>query len=242
MEVTAELVEEARSGHRRAMVDLLTIYYPVVWRVALGLTGRDDVGRGVVRHLMQRSLLAMPNWKDEGAPTRWFGHHTVLTARRTLKHPPDPAKDVLLGTLAADPAYAAFIRALRALPMQQREAMILHFGEGLDVRAIAVAMDCSTNAAQNHLLAAVDQMRVLDVHGFDLHALQMKSIYQKLGPVEQLTIDDIRRRVGRALLPMTLLRMMKFILLFIILIAIAWLGFWAWRIIEHSLPPTSAGS
>ena len=128
--------------------------------------------------------------------------------------------------------------------MQQREAFILHFGEKLDARAIAVAMDCSTGAAQNHLLAAVDQMRVLDVMGFDPNVLRMRSIYENLGPTEQLTIDDIRRRVRTALLPWTLVRAAKKImklLLIALLAAVTWLALWTWRIVDHSMTTTPSG-
>lgn len=235
MEVTADLVDDARRGKRRAVVDLLTIYYPVVWRVAVGLTGREDVGRGIVRHLMQRSLRVMPTWKDEASPTRWFSHHTVLTSRRTLIHKPGPATDSLLGPAPVDASYAAFVRAVRCLPMQQNEAFILHFGEKLDARAVAVAMDCSVGAVQNHLLAAVDQMRALDAQGFDPHVLQMRSIYQKLGPTEQLTIDDLRSRVRGALLPWRIVHAIKLILLLILLGVLTWMALWTWRIIDHSM-------
>jgi DNA-directed RNA polymerase specialized sigma24 family protein len=241
MEVTAELVDDARRGKRRAIVDLLTIYYPVVWRVAVGLTGREDVGKGIVRHLMQRSMRAMPTWKDEGAPTRWFGHHTVLTSRRTLKHKPEPTTDALLGPGPNDPTYVAFVRAIRTLPMQQKEAFILHFGEKLDARAVAVAMDCSVGAVQNHLLAAVEQMRALDAQGFDPNVLRMRSIYQNLGPTEQVTIDDIRQRVRSALLPWTLAHASKIILLLILLGMMIWLGLWTWRIIDHSMTTAPTG-
>src|SRR4051794_41165259 len=150
-QVTSELVEGARKGRRDDVVELLALHYPVVWRMASGLTGRGDVGRGVVRFVMQRSLRATSHWAEDGAPTRWFHHHTLLTTRRTLKHSPTVANDTLLDGETADTGYVAFIRSLRTLPMQQREAFILTYGEKLDLRALAVAMDCSVTAATNHL-------------------------------------------------------------------------------------------
>jgi DNA-directed RNA polymerase specialized sigma24 family protein len=234
-ELTSDLLEAARQGRRSAVVELLAMYYPVVWRMSTGLTGRQDVGRGVTKFLMQRSLKNMPNWKDEGAPTRWFHHHTLLTTRRTYKHSPDGQHDSLMPESAADVRYAAFIRALRALPMQQREAFILAHGEKLDVRAIAVAMDCSVLAAGNHLNEATDRLRQLDAVNLDAHVLRLSKIYRTLGPDEELAITDIRRRVKQFYFPWLIAGIARRVLAVALVIGAIWATYRVWLIVQRSM-------
>ncbi len=234
-QVTSELLVAARKGKRSAAVELLAMHYPTVWRMASGLTGRRDVGRGVVRFVMQRSLRVMSAWADDGAPTRWFHHHTLLTTRRTHKHPPAPGDDTLLSGGPEDPSYVGFIRALRALPMQQREAFILHHGEGLGIRAIGVAMDCSVLAAENHLREASERLGELASDQFNSHIARLKEIYRELGPDEELAVKDIRRRVRRLILPWFIKRILRMLFAIALLAAAVWAGWWVWRIVEHSL-------
>jgi DNA-directed RNA polymerase specialized sigma24 family protein len=210
MEVDSELVESAKKGDRDAAVAVLAHYYPVVWRMCTGLTGRDDVGRGAAQFLMQRSLRVMHQWQGEGGATRWFHHHTVLTIRSTEKHQPDAEHDTLLGH-GADRGYVAFIRALRALPIQQREAFILHHGEKLGVRESAVAMDCSVLALENHLREAWTRLRELAGEKYESYVAQMAKTYQSLEPGEELVLKDVRRRVSGYFIPRFLARIARFL-------------------------------
>ncbi|HVT88010.1 MAG TPA: RNA polymerase sigma factor [Tepidisphaeraceae bacterium] len=235
MELTSDVLDGARRGNRSAIVELLTMHYPIVWRMAVGLTGRQDVGRGVTKYLMQRSLRAMPRWKDEGAPLRWFHHHTLLSTRRTEKHSPQPGQDTLIQTGADAPAYVAFIHALRSLPMQQREAFLLCYGEKLETRAIAVAMDCSIVAAGNHLREATDRLRALGPEDFDAHSKLMGQTYQKLAPDEELSVQDVRQRVRRYLFPYFLRRTAGRLVSLVLFAAVLYGTYWVYQMVEHSL-------
>src|SRR5581483_10284 len=170
MPVDEALLSRARKYDRAAVAAVFAEQYPSVYRIALGLSGRRDVGMGVVRWVTKQALRALPGWKDEDAPQRWFLHHTILTTRRASKHQPDKSNDTLIDDpRAAAPEYVAFIRALRSLPFQQREAFILHHGERLNERWSAVTMDCSVIAAANHLKAADSALRALAGDRFDAY-------------------------------------------------------------------------
>jgi DNA-directed RNA polymerase specialized sigma24 family protein len=250
-DISTDLLADARKGKRDAVIEILALHYPIIWRMAAGLTGREDVGRGVVRHIMQRSTRALRGWKDDGAPTRWFHHHTLLTTRRTLKHPPDLTNDTLLraadpraGPTAADSkpdtGYVAFVRALRSLPMQQREAFILHHGEKLQVRDVAVAMDCSTTAAVNHLHVANDTLKMIAPADFDAHVMRMSKSYDALAPYEDLALPNTRRQVRRMIMPWLVGRVIKTALSIAVLVFAVWWTWWVWRIVRHSIE-VSAG-
>jgi DNA-directed RNA polymerase specialized sigma24 family protein len=235
MEVSSELVLAARKGKRDAIVELLAAHYPTVWRMGTGLTGRLDVGRGVARHIMQRSLRVLETWKDEASPTRWFHHHTVLTARRAEKHSPDLTNDTFLRDASTDTGYVAFIRALRTLPIQQREAFILSNGEKLGNRALAVAMDCSMIAAENHLKEATTRLRELSGPHYEPYLDRMIQAYQRLGLDEEMSVQHVRERVQRIMIPWRVLRTLEFIASLILLAITLWGTMWVWRIVRHSM-------
>jgi DNA-directed RNA polymerase specialized sigma24 family protein len=229
MEVSAELLEEVRRGKTRAAVELLGLFYPVVYRMAHSLTGRADSGDGVVRFVMKRSFRVMPNWDNEGQPARWFYHHTVLASRRTLKHASELATDPLIvNAETGDAYYPAFVRALRVLPMQQREAFLFHHGERWNPRLLAVAMDCSTEAAQNHLREATAALSRLAGDMFPTYTAHLAHAYQKLTPATELVLNDVKLRVRRYAVPRRLATVARVAFTLAALAGIAWLV-WSFR-------------
>src|SRR5438876_128337 len=70
------LLLRAKKLERCAIEAIFAENYPAVCRMALGLSGRVDVGMSVVRFVVKQALHALPAWKDEDAPQRWFLHHT----------------------------------------------------------------------------------------------------------------------------------------------------------------------
>ncbi|HEX2973151.1 MAG TPA: sigma factor-like helix-turn-helix DNA-binding protein, partial [Tepidisphaeraceae bacterium] len=175
--VDDDIFVQAQRQDRQALEQLLESTYGPLQRMAYGLSGREDVGRGIVRFMMKQGLARLPQWRDAEMARRWFYHHTILTVRRAAMHQPTPKQEVLLrGQQPA--AYQAFIRAMRALPQQQREAFLLTHGEKLDSRQVAIAMDCSTHAVELHLQAAQDALTPLAGDSFPALVNQMTQAYQ----------------------------------------------------------------
>jgi DNA-directed RNA polymerase specialized sigma24 family protein len=202
--VEVELLARARKLKRDAVEAVLARFYPVVYRMAAALSGRVDVARGVVRYVMKRSPRAMPGWRadDDLGPQRWFHHHTILTTRRAAKHTPELHDDVFMADASAlGPGYAAFIRALRSLPMQQREAFILNHGENLNARFLAVAMDCSVIAATQHLQAANNALLAIAGKDFEPFTHQVVERYKQLTPTEDLAVPHVKTIVRRWVWP-----------------------------------------
>src|SRR5437868_12181832 len=127
MPLDEELVGRARQYDRTAVEAVLTELFPAVHRMACALTGRADAGSAVERFVLKRAMRVLETWRDEAAPQRWFHHHTLLATRRARFRPAELKDDVLLAGAsergAADPAFAAVTRAMRGLPMRQREAL-----------------------------------------------------------------------------------------------------------------------
>jgi DNA-directed RNA polymerase specialized sigma24 family protein len=227
LEVDPELLHDARKLKRGAVEELLELYYPAVHRLAHGLTGHSAAARRTLRFVLSRSMTVLPTWKQEGVPFRWFMHHTVLSARRESDRAPDPATDVLVtGATSPPPAYMAFVRAVRNLPVQQKEAFLLHHGERLDSRQMGIVMDCSREAAAHHLDAATQTLSAVSGEQYQAFLEKLAEAYLGLTPPRQVMVPDVRRQVRRALWPQRLRRAVGLLLLLGLLAVLAWV---AWR-------------
>ena len=223
--------DQAKKLKRAAVERIVASVYPGVYRVAHGLLGREDAAAGVIRYIVTRSLSLLPSWRDEDEAKRWFMHHAVLTARRAVRHEASGADDALVRSAAAVPGgadapYVAFVRALRGLPQQQKEAIVLHLGEHLNERYLAVAMDCSTHAAETHLAAGMKQLESMAGDPFGPVSKKLSAAYSSLGPGEQAVAPVVRKIVGRVLWPRRLKRLVTWI---VILAMLCGLGSAAWR-------------
>lgn len=212
-----------------AVERLLTEEYPVVHRMAHALTGRADLGDSVTRLILKRGL-ALASRSVQSAPPRWFEHHTVLTTRRAANYQPDLRIETLLTPAdEGQTQYVAFIRAIRGLPFQQREAFILHHAGEFDYRRLATAMDCSTEAAANHLRAAEQSIRQLAGGQFDEFVTKMATAYRNLLPDEHLYLPAMQNRVRRYLWVRRLVRMAGWLAGLVSLALICYAGWWVYQ-------------
>jgi DNA-directed RNA polymerase specialized sigma24 family protein len=223
MPVDEDILEAAQRHYREPLEALLAYHYPVVHRMSMALSGRVDVARGVERFVLNRVGRVLGQWRDASSAERWFYHHTILTSRRAQKHGP---KDDLLVSMegAADPPYIAFVRAIRALPVQAREAILMHQGEGWDLRAMSVAMDCSTHATQVHLQLAEHTLRAVAGETYDAMVARLKAVYQKMSPATEDVMPIVRRAAARVGRP----RRMKRIVVMLVVAGILAIGLWLW--------------
>jgi DNA-directed RNA polymerase specialized sigma24 family protein len=227
MEISPTVFARAQKLRRGALEELFGAVYPAVVRIARGLSGREDVAEGVVRFVMVRAVQMTPRWRDATAAERWFLHHTVLTARRAVDagHAPAAKSDLLLGAEGTDPRYAAFVRAVRQLPGQQREALLLHYGERFNARYLGVAMDCSTEAAQAHLQAGTAALQAVSRAEFAELMGRLVDAYAHQGPRSGEIAPAVGRWVRKGLLPR---RVRRVVMLAATLIVLAAVAFAAW--------------
>src|ERR1041385_2670027 len=93
MPVDEAVLPQARKFDRQAVEAILEGMYPLVHRTACALSGREDVGRGIVRFVMNHAIRQLPRWSNSDTAERWFLHFVVLTSRRAKPHPPAPEQD-----------------------------------------------------------------------------------------------------------------------------------------------------
>lgn len=228
MPITHDTLAGLQRRDGRAITTLFEAYLPTVFRMAYGLTGHEQAAKRVLHFIIRTSMNIAPRWEHEEAPTRWFHHHTVLAARREKAQPKQAQDDMLIPDAKRhDAAYVAFVRALRNLPRQQMEAFLLHHGEGWDQRHLGIAMDCSRQAAQQHLDAADDTLAKVSGESFDILISQLAQAYRRLTPPQELILPLTAKHIRRHLLPR---RIRQWSLLLLILTAIV-LALWvAWSL------------
>lgn len=202
----AALLPHARKYHTSAVASLLESYYPTVHRIAYALCGQETAAREVIDRVLSRALPALPKFRDDSAADRWFYHYTLLETRRhdRVASQVDP----LDTENPLNPEYTAFVRALRAMPVQQREAIVLNHGEHLNPRYLGVAMDCSAEAAANHLRVATLHLQSIGGDQFVPLLETLAQKYHRLAPSPDTARPMIQRRINRFLFPRRLKRWM----------------------------------
>jgi RNA polymerase sigma-70 factor (ECF subfamily) len=99
--------------------------------------------------------------RRRGVRWRWlsFFRHDPEADEDALERVADPAEPGPLARLGDREATAALDRALRALPLRQRQVFLLRVWDGLDVAQTAVALDISDGSVKTHLFRALRNLR-----------------------------------------------------------------------------------
>ena len=110
---------------------------------------------------------------------------------------------------------------------QQREAYLLHHAEHLAMRQVAIAMDCSMDAAATHLIAARAALKNVAGADYERFSKQASNAYSKLTPTGDVELPAIEKRIRRFTWPRRIWRVVSPILALAILAALIW---GAWRL------------
>ena len=219
---------DARAGRRDALVRILAAFYPRVYRMSLNLVGDRRTGAVVAEKVMRQSVRSAAGWEHQEAPGRWFRHHTVLACRVAAHgRSPGGGDDPLILHGPDVPQHLAMVRALRKLPFQQREAFLLHHCEGMDMRQLGIAMDCSVEAARTHFEGATRELRSLHPEGYAARVESLVTAYLASAPDERLVIPHARRLVPSGT-RRAVAAGVGVVLLLAFVAAVAWGLWWLW--------------
>ena len=202
----------ASGSDRAGLTAVLGEHWPAAYRLAVGLCGRADAAAAVAARVLDRAVGTAPRWASAEQAARWFTRYTVLTARPLLR----------AGAESDDPGLAW----LGPLPPQQREAVVLVHGLGLDLYRTAAAMDCSSRAAANHLAAAMDRVR-RDGGTPDAWAAALPARLAAIVPPAAVVAADVDRVVRRRWRRTAVRRGVAAA----VLMAIAWAGWRLWHVL-----------
>jgi DNA-directed RNA polymerase specialized sigma24 family protein len=213
---------------RPSLPELLGSAHYRIYRIAVVLCGEPSRADEVVDTVLRQSVGISTKWRTQDDASRWFVHYTVLLSRQWASHAGADA----LRRVTSDPADTAIIHAIGQLPMQQREAFLLHHGEQMDLRQVATAMDCSTAAAANHLAAAAKSLQESVPTVLADFTPRLPGLLQQLLPPPHLLDAKLQQTLARH----RRIRRLKLIGIWVyraaLLLTIGWLLWWIWQRID----------
>jgi hypothetical protein len=208
----AEMTTGTGERHGRDRNALLIVeQYPAAYRLAVGLSG--TMAGVVLDRVLRRAVAVASRWGSALAAERWILRFTVLASRQ-------------FGRAAGDEAGLDW---LGPLPVQQREAVVLRHGLGLDLHRMSAAMDCSSTAASNHLVAAMAGLQVAGVGEDQITALPGR--LAALVPPPAVLSGEVRQAVARHRWRVLARRWAVAVIVLIGLAGAAWVGWRLWRMI-----------
>jgi DNA-directed RNA polymerase specialized sigma24 family protein len=240
--------------------DLLTLLrqsHARIYRIALALCGNRQSAEAVVERVLRSSGNISRRWETDEDAQRWFMHYTVLLCRRTNNERKNAGSEVIrragsdgekpgssaylrtgvggneaLLNLVTDPDSVSILHAIQQLPTQQREAFLLHHGEEMDLRQMATAMDCSSAAAANHLVAAVKALKESHLVGIGEFTARLPAMLRQLVPPANELDGYLKNLIAVQRRRMWIWQVVTWFLRILLLALLAWLIWWIHRRVE----------
>ncbi len=166
------LAARACEGDRAAFAILVARHYDfihrVAWKWCRDPTGAEDIAQNVCLRLGA----SIRSWRKQGAFTTWLYRLTINAAH---DHARSAAREVRRTKAWATHAMALgegaddndqsdtddLWAAVRTLPEEQRDAVLLVYGEELNHAQAAAVMDCAESTVSYHLHAARKRLKRL---------------------------------------------------------------------------------
>jgi RNA polymerase sigma-70 factor (ECF subfamily) len=171
-----ELVERARRGHAHAYEELVQRYTEIAFRTAWVVTGSAADAEEAAQDAFVKAHRALPRFRA-GAPFRPWLLRIVGNEARNRRRSAGrrAARELLAATAGPEPAgraspeaaaeaaedRLALLRALGALPDEQRQVVTCRYLLQLGVDETAAALDVPAGTVKSRLARALERLREL---------------------------------------------------------------------------------
>lgn len=155
-----ELIAAAQAGERRAIDALLARYQERIYRFGLRMCGDEESAREVLQETMLAAFRNLSGYRGDASLSTWLyqiARSFCIKERRGVRPSgevdvgipdPAPAPDVQAHARRIGEALAA---AIRALPPEQREVLVLRDVEGLSAQEAADVIGIEVGALKSRL-------------------------------------------------------------------------------------------
>lgn len=169
-----DLIVSALAGDRRAAERIIKAYQPSLYAYMLRISGRPDVAEDIVQDAFVRALTNLNRFDFKFRFSTWlFTIAKRLYVNAMQKHKPNYDSDSVeaFGAAWASPeagavtseartgAAAAVVKALAALPEEQREIVVLFHQLDWPIALISEYLDMPEGTIKSHLHRARKRMR-----------------------------------------------------------------------------------
>ncbi len=165
------LARAAAGGDRQAFAALVERHYDRFFRLAWRWTGTRTEAEDIAQDVVVKLATAIRSFRGEAAFSTWVYRIAFTTAtdrlrtrQRILPFAPSDMQALVDGDAMDTPTDPADGRelwaAVRALPDQQRDAVLLVYGEDLSHQAAAALLGCSEKTVSWHLHEARKRLKI----------------------------------------------------------------------------------
>jgi RNA polymerase sigma-70 factor (ECF subfamily) len=154
------LITAARSGDRRALDELLARHEQQIYRFGLRMCGDEESAREVLQETMLAAFRNIPGFRGDAALSTWLfqiARSFCIKERRGVRPTTPIEADVVDPStppdlqLHAREIGAALASAIRELPTEQREVLVLRDVEGLSAQEAAEVVGIEVGALKSRL-------------------------------------------------------------------------------------------
>lgn len=167
-----QLAQRAAAGGREAFTHLLTRHYERIYRLAYRFCGRRQDAEDIAQDVCLKLGKAIGTYRGEARFATWLHRIVYTTALDHLRlHQRmlilEPSEIVRLVEGGGDNGSEKnFVvngvwEAVQRLPNQQRDALLLVYGEEMSHREAAEIMQCSEKTVSWHIHEAKKRLRIL---------------------------------------------------------------------------------
>ena len=167
------LAEKAAGGCRASFAALIECHYERIYRLALRICGTQAQAEDIAQDVCVKLATAIRSFRGDAAFSTWVWRITVTTASDRLRRANrttvlEPSRMVALADAAPERAPspedtvigAELWDTVRALPDQQRDAVLLVYGEDLSHAEAAEIMGCREKTVSWHLHEAKKRLKM----------------------------------------------------------------------------------
>jgi RNA polymerase sigma-70 factor (ECF subfamily) len=167
----SELARRAAAGDRGAFADLAERHYDRVHGLAWRWSGARVEAEDITQETMVKMAGAIRSFRGDSAFSTWLFRIAYTTAvdhirarNRVVAYSPAQMAELSDGANRDTPEDAAMNdelwRAVRRLPEQQRDAVLLVYGEDMSHGEAAALMGCSEKTVSWHLHEARKRLKI----------------------------------------------------------------------------------
>jgi RNA polymerase sigma-70 factor (ECF subfamily) len=130
-------LEAVRRGDPEARDRWVAEWWPRVYRMALGMTGREQDAEDLAQETLMAALGALDRFRGESTQSTWLYSILLRKHLSQKRRRPPPLRPLAMGR---DPGVEEALALLADLPPEQKITAVLFYVEGLSVRDIARAL------------------------------------------------------------------------------------------------------
>ncbi len=168
----AGLAAQACRGSRAAFASLVDRHYDRIYRIAWRWTGNQTEAEDIAQDVCVKLASALHSYRGDAAFSTWLhrvAYNVMIDQTRTRRHETLPGTDNVIALFDRADAQtpetvligAELWAAVRALPPQQRDAVLLIYAQDLSHKEASEVMGCSEKTVSWHLHEAKKRLKGL---------------------------------------------------------------------------------